>query len=44
MRIACWTPNGMNTLTEYVIRIGFPRQQWLHEYATVTLYVDDNWQ
>jgi hypothetical protein len=33
MRIACWMPNATNTRSEYVIRIAFPLQQWLHERA-----------
>ena len=35
MSIACWMPNATNTHPEYVIRIAFPRQQWLHERASV---------
>jgi len=27
-----------NTYSEYVIRIAFPLQQWLHERASVLLY------
>jgi len=35
MRIACWIPKGTNTLSEYVILIAFPLQQWLYERASV---------
>jgi len=35
MCIACWIPNATNTRSEYVIRIGFPLQQWLHERASI---------
>jgi len=38
MRIACWMPNAINTLSEYVIPIVFPPQQWLHERASVLRY------
>jgi hypothetical protein len=38
MRIAFWIPKATNTHSEYVILIPFPRQQWLHEFASV-LYV-----
>jgi hypothetical protein len=31
MPIACWIPKAINTHSEYVIRIAFPLQQWLHE-------------
>ena len=36
MRIACW--KFTNTLSEYVILIAFPLQQWLHERASVLQY------
>ena len=38
MRIAYWMPNATNTLSEYVIFIAFPQQQWLHERASVLRY------
>jgi hypothetical protein len=31
MRIACWIRKATNTHSEYVIRLAFPLQQWLHE-------------
>ena len=34
LRIACWIPKATNTHSEYVIRIAFPLQQQLHEFAT----------
>jgi hypothetical protein len=36
MRIACWIPKATNTHSEYVIRIAFPLQQWLHENGKCT--------
>ena len=38
MRIACWIPKDTNTHSEYVIRIAFPLQQWLHERASLLRY------
>ena len=38
MRIACWLPKAKNTHSQYVIRIGFPLQQWLHERSTMLRY------
>jgi hypothetical protein len=35
MRIACWIPKATNTLSEYVMLMAFPLQQWLHEHASV---------
>jgi hypothetical protein len=35
MRFACWVPKDTNTLSEYAIRIAFPRQQRLRERASV---------
>jgi len=29
-RIACWINRSTDTYLEYVIRIDFPLQQWLH--------------
>jgi len=39
MRIACCIPKATKTLSEYVILIAFPLQQWLHESLNVMLYV-----
>jgi len=39
MRIACWTTRAKNTHSEYVILIAFPRQQWLHERASMLRYM-----
>jgi hypothetical protein len=30
-RSACWIPMAIDTLSEYLILIDFPLQQWLHE-------------
>ena len=30
MRFSCWITRATNTHSEYVIVIGFPRQQWFH--------------
>jgi len=38
MRIACWIPKPTNTPSEYIIRIAFPLQQWLHERTSVLRY------
>ena len=38
MRIACWIPRAKNTLSEYVILIAFPLQQWLHERTSMVRY------
>jgi len=35
MFITCWIPKATNTHSEYVILIGFARQQWLNERAAV---------
>jgi len=35
MHIACWIPEATNTHSGYVILIAFPRQQWLHERASL---------
>ena len=32
---SCWIPKAANTHSEYVIRIAFPLQQWLHEGASL---------
>jgi hypothetical protein len=40
MRIACRITKATDTHSEYVILIAFPRQQWLHEHASILcLYV-----
>jgi hypothetical protein len=38
MRNACRMPKATNTLSEYVILIPFPLQQWLHERASLLRY------
>jgi hypothetical protein len=38
MRIACWVPKATNTYSEYVKRIAFPLQQWLHERVSMLRY------
>jgi len=38
LRIACWITKAINTHSEYVILIGFPRQIWLHELASMLRY------
>jgi len=38
MCIACWIPKATNTLSEYVILIAFPLQQWWHERASMLRY------
>jgi len=38
MPIACCVIKATNTHSEYVIPIAFPRQQWLHERASVLRY------
>jgi hypothetical protein len=35
MRIASYILKATNTLSEYVIRIILPLQQWLHEWASM---------
>ena len=50
MRIACWITKPTDIHSEYVILIGFPRQQWLRErvltsrysYIACLLYVKPN--
>ena len=34
----CWITKATNTHSEYVILIGFPLQQWLHERASMLRY------
>jgi hypothetical protein len=38
MRIACWIPKSTNTLSECVILIAFPLQQWLYKVALMLRY------
>jgi hypothetical protein len=35
MRIACWIPKAKDTVSDYVLRITFPLQQWFHESASI---------
>jgi len=37
MRFICWITKTIDTHSEYVILIDFPRQQWLHERAKVLI-------
>jgi hypothetical protein len=39
MHIALWTTKATKTHSEYVIFIAFLWQQWLHEHASMLLYV-----
>jgi hypothetical protein len=43
MRIACRMPKATNIHTEYVIRIAFQMQQWLHERASMLRYKNIAW-
>jgi len=38
MRVECRISEAANTLSEYVILIAFPPQQWLHESASLLRY------
>jgi hypothetical protein len=38
MRFACWITKATDTPSEYVIRIAFPRQEWLRERASILRY------
>ena len=38
MRTACCIPKVTKTHAQYVIRIAFPIQQWLHESASLLPY------
>jgi hypothetical protein len=42
MRSAYWIPNTTGTLSEYVIRIVFPRQQRLRERASMLRYMHND--
>jgi hypothetical protein len=35
MRVACWILQAINTLSEYVILIALPLQQWLQKLASI---------
>jgi len=36
---AYWVPKSVNTHSEYVTRIAFPLQQWLHEHTSIACLV-----
>jgi hypothetical protein len=36
--IVSWIPKAKNEGSEYIIRIAFPQQQWLHERASRLRY------
>ena len=38
MHISFWIPMATDTLSQYVMLIAFPLQQWLQESASVLLY------
>ena len=38
MRIACWITKTAGTHSEYVTRIAFPLQKWLHERTSMLRY------
>jgi hypothetical protein len=38
MRFACWIIKATDSLSEYVILIAFPWQQWLRERASMLRY------
>jgi hypothetical protein len=38
MRITSWIPKATNEISEYVILIIFPLQQWLHESSSMLGY------
>jgi len=40
MRIACWITKATSTHSGYVILIAFPKQQWLHERASLLSYTN----
>ena len=39
MRILRWITKATDTHSEYVTRIAFPLQQWLHERASLLRYM-----
>ena len=38
MRFVCWINKATDTLSEYIILIAFPRQEWLREYPSMLRY------
>ena len=38
MRFECWITKATDTQSEYVVRIAFPPQQWLHGSASMLRY------
>jgi hypothetical protein len=38
IRIAFWEPKATNTHSDYAILTAFPREQWLHEHASMLRY------
>jgi len=38
MRFSCWVTKATDIHLDYVILIVFPRQQWLHERASMISY------
>ena len=38
MRVACQITKAIDTHSEYVIHVAFPRQQWLRERASIVSY------
>jgi len=40
MRTACWIPKATNTLSQYVIFIAFPLEQWLHERVSGQAHIE----
>jgi hypothetical protein len=39
MRFACWTTKATDTHSEYAILLGFPRQHWLRERASMLTFI-----
>ena len=39
MHVTCWITKAIDTHSEFVMLIAFPRQPWLHARHSVTLYV-----
>ena len=37
--IACWITEATNTLSEYVILVAFPWQQWIHKHTLVLYFM-----
>ena len=40
MRFACWIPKATDMLSEYVILIAFPLQQWLYKCTSMLHYMN----